>query len=78
MLLRLSNKIIKNTKSHYKYPILHNNKRYYCYPLILSGGMINFFVLTQLWNPYFPRNKLLNLLMSGNVLCTLGIILPTF
>lgn len=58
------------------YPnIYYMQKRNICFPLIMGGGMIQMFVLTQMWNPYFPRTALLELQRAGFILTFFGVII---
>jgi hypothetical protein len=68
---------LQKNKSVYVYPIVLQQiqKRRCSYPVMMCGGCINFFAITQLWNPYFPREKIITLMNVGNGIFFLGMIL---
>ena len=68
----LTKKIVKLPSQIFLYP-----SRKYSSHLIITSGIINFFALTQLWNPYFPRNKLININYIGIIFLIAGIIYPS-
>lgn len=74
MLLNYIGKLSKKNTNHF--PLLYYiQKRSVFTPLVMYGGFINLFAVTQLWNPYFPRSLLLTLIRTGNVMFFLGLIL---
>lgn len=64
-------------KSEYLPILYYNQKRSVFTPLVLYGGFINLFAVTQLWNPHFPRSLLTTLIRTGNIMFFLGLICPS-
>jgi hypothetical protein len=71
-----SKMILKKSLFNHK-NIFFISSRKISFPLILSSGFINFFALSQMWNPFFPRTILKNIIYTGNFLFLIGLILPS-